>query len=187
MAPQIKTRRLSRQFEIGDFVLSGHVTRRENKLILHWKGPRRVVPTLNDWTYDIQELVEPFGIITRHVTQLKFFREKDLGVTEDWKAYVVYANGGHLVRSFLDCLLNLDNHQWEVLVQWIRSDDTENSWEPASILVEDVPNLLWKWVADDPKAIGMRTFICSWCCANSLLDTVLRHGTRLNTHQFGSM
>ena len=66
-------------FQVGDFVLSGHVTRRENKLILHWKGPYRVVSTLNGWTYEVQELVEPFGIITRHVTRLKFFRENIWG------------------------------------------------------------------------------------------------------------
>nr|CCA22183.1 AlNc14C147G7406 [Albugo laibachii Nc14] len=131
-------------------------------VVLLWvsdQGPYRVVATLNDWTYDIQELVDPFGNITRHVTRLKFFREKDLGVTEDLKDYVVCANGGHLVRSFLDCLLNPDTHQWEVLVQWIGSDDTENIWEPASILAEDVPNLLRKCVADDSKAVGMRSFI----------------------------
>ena len=51
-------------FEIGDFVLSGNVTRRGNKLILHGKGPYRVVATINGWTYDIQEFVPSFDIIT---------------------------------------------------------------------------------------------------------------------------
>nr|CCA23734.1 AlNc14C205G8784 [Albugo laibachii Nc14] len=69
-------------FEIGDFVLSGNVIRRTNKRILHWKGPYRVVATLNVWTYDIQELVEPFAIITRHVTRLKFYSEEDLEITQ---------------------------------------------------------------------------------------------------------
>lgn len=36
-------------FKIGDFVLSGHVTRRENKLILHCNELYRVVATLHDW------------------------------------------------------------------------------------------------------------------------------------------
>lgn len=75
------------------------------------------------------------------------------------KDYVVYSNGGNLVRSFLDCRLNTDIHQWEVLMQWIGLDDTENSLEPASILAEDVPNLLRKWMTDDPQAVDMRTFV----------------------------
>nr|CCA27099.1 transposon protein putative [Albugo laibachii Nc14] len=40
-------------FEIGDFVLSGNVTRRGNKLILHGKGPYRVVATINGWTINM--------------------------------------------------------------------------------------------------------------------------------------
>nr|CCA27447.1 AlNc14C536G12088 [Albugo laibachii Nc14] len=114
---------------------------------------------LNGWTYDVQELVEPFSIITRHVTSLKFFRERYLGVSQDLKDYVVYANGGNLVSQFLECPLNPDNHQWEVLVQWIGLDDTENSWEPASLLMEDVPTLLRKWVNTEPKAADMRSFL----------------------------
>ena len=99
---------------------------------------------MNGSNYDVQELVAPFSIITRHVSRLRFFRENDLGVSQDLTDYVAYANGGHLVSRFLDCRINPDNHQLEVLVQWIGLDDTENSWEPASVLMEDVPTLLRK-------------------------------------------
>nr|CCA16747.1 PREDICTED: polyproteinlike putative [Albugo laibachii Nc14] len=128
---------------------------------LHATKPNEVLhfAMLNGWTYDVQELVEPFSIITRHVTSLKFFRERYLGVSQDLKDYVVYANGGNLVSQFLECPLNPDNHQWEVLVQWIGLDDTENSWEPASLLMEDVPTLLRKWVNTEPKAADMRSFL----------------------------
>lgn len=44
-------------------------------------------------------------------------------------------------------------------MQWIGLDDKENSSEPASILAEDVPNLLRKWMTDDPQAVDMRTFV----------------------------
>ncbi|CCI10398.1 unnamed protein product [Albugo candida] len=68
-------------------------------------------------------------------------------------------NGGHLVQKFLECRINPDTHQWEVLVQWISLDVADNSWEPASILQEDVPKLFRRWVASEPKAEALRTFI----------------------------
>ncbi|CCI49827.1 unnamed protein product [Albugo candida] len=144
---------------MGDFVLSGNVTRRENKLIPHWKGPHRVVVTNNGWTYDVQEFVAPFAIITRHIMRLKIFRDKYLGVTEDLWEYATYANGGHMVQRFLDCKMKFDTHQWEVLVQWRGLDEAENSWEPARILLEDFPLLLARWVRTDAKAEGMRSFV----------------------------
>ena len=125
--------------------------------MLQWKGPCRGVAMLNGSNYDVQELVAPFSIITRHVSRLRFFRENDLGVSQDLTDYVAYANGGHLVSRFLDCRINPDNHQLEVLVQWIGLDDTENSWEPASVLLEDVPT--WEWVSTEFKATGMLSFI----------------------------
>lgn len=114
--------------------------------------------TLNGWTYDTQELVEPFAIINRHVTRLKFY-EREMEIMQDLKAYVVFANDGHLVQKFLECRINPDTHQWEVLVQWISLDVADNSWEPASILQEDVPKLFRRWVASEPKAEALRTFI----------------------------
>ncbi|CCI45797.1 unnamed protein product [Albugo candida] len=115
-----------------------------------------------------RNLVAPFSIITRHVSRLKFFREKDLGVSQGLTDYIVYANGGHLVSRFLECRLNSDTHQREVLVQWMGLDDSEDSWELASVLLEDVPTLLQKWVSTQPKATAMRSFI--------LVETSRRRG-----------
>lgn len=73
-------------------MLSGQVAKHANKLVLRWKGPYRVVSTLNDWIYEIQELIEPFELVTRHVSRLRFYREKDLKVTQDLKDHVVFSN-----------------------------------------------------------------------------------------------
>nr|CCA21015.1 AlNc14C109G6335 [Albugo laibachii Nc14] len=153
--------------EFGDFDLSGDVTQRDSNVILHWKGPYRVVVTINGWTYDIQELVTPFDIITRHITRFRFFREKYLGVTQDLRDYATYANGGHLVQRFLDCRMNPDTHEWEVLVQWKGLDQAENSWEPARIRLEDVPRLLARWVRDELKVEGMRSYVLTQTSSRS--------------------
>lgn len=71
-------------FEIGDFVLSGNVIRRNNKPMLHRRGPFRIATTLDWWIYEIQVLAEPLAIIARHVTRLKFHSDRDLEITQDF-------------------------------------------------------------------------------------------------------
>ena len=105
--------------------------------------------TLNGWTYDIQELDEPFAIFTWHVTGLKFYCERDLEVTQDLKDYVVFAYGGHLVQKLLKCRISPDTHQREVLVQWIG-------------LAGNLQAFCWKesrCYSSDPKAEPLRPFI----------------------------
>ena len=64
-----------------------------------------------------------------------------------------------MVQRFLDCKMNPDTHQWEVLVKWRGLDKAENSWEPARILLEDVPLLLARRVRTEAKAEEMRSFV----------------------------
>lgn len=78
---------------------------------------------------------------------------------EDLQDYVVYANGKHLVQKFLECRINPDKHHWDVLVEWIGLDVAENSWEPASILPEEVPLLFKRWVASEPWAEALVSFV----------------------------
>ncbi|KAL0592519.1 hypothetical protein ABG067_000083 [Albugo candida] len=88
--------------------------------------------------------------------QSLLLNERDL---EDLQDYVVYANGKHLVQKFLECRINPDKHHWDVLVEWIGLDVAENSWEPASILPEEVPLLFKRWVASEPWAEALVSFV----------------------------
>lgn len=141
-------------FEIGDFVLSGQVIKHANKLVLCWKGPYRAVSTLNDWVYKIQELVEPYDVHTRHTSRLRFHKERYLDVTQILKDHIVFANGGHLVKRFLECRMNRATQTWEILVKWIGLV-ADNSWKPAVMMHEHVPVLLSQWVKDNPGAKEM--------------------------------
>lgn len=70
----------------------------------------------------------------------------------------MYASGERLIHKVLECRINPYTHQWEVLVQWIGLDTSENSSEPARILLEDVPAFFKKWVASEPKSEALRNF-----------------------------
>ena len=69
------------KFKIESFVLSGDVTKHAKKLVLRWTWRYRVVSSLNDWVYEIQELVEPYDVHTRHASCLRIYKKSHLEVT----------------------------------------------------------------------------------------------------------
>lgn len=132
------------RFEIGDFVLVGRVIK-SNKLALHWKGPWRIVRALNDFTFEVQNLCEPYEVIVRHASRLKFYDEASRNVAEDLIEHIKYSEGGHLVQKFMNVRKNAYG-EWEIQVKWIGMEDEEPTWEPARIMLEDVPILLKQFV-----------------------------------------
>ncbi|EGZ22213.1 hypothetical protein PHYSODRAFT_314006 [Phytophthora sojae] len=137
------------RFEIGDFVLAAGVLSRRNKLALNWSGPKRVVASLNDFTFEVQDLTALFYITVHHASRLQFYRDSQRGVTQDLLDHVHYATGGHLVDKLLEVRHGPDDY--EIKVQWIGLDPLEASWEPATVILEDVPKLdMWAAIGDGP-------------------------------------
>ncbi|POM63583.1 Hypothetical protein PHPALM_20991 [Phytophthora palmivora] len=135
-------------YEIGDFVLVAQVTGRANKLAVHWRGPRRVVRTLSDYVFKVQDLSAPFQVTTHHASRLRFYAEAGRDVTEDLIAQAMHGDGGHLVSKLLQCRLGQESHIWEILVEWVGLDPLEASQEPATVMYEGVPKLVEKFVMD---------------------------------------
>ncbi|OWZ08695.1 hypothetical protein PHMEG_00018717 [Phytophthora megakarya] len=133
------------KFGIGGFVLADTAVKGGNNLALHWRGPKRVIQSLNDFTFGVQDVYAPYAVTIRHASRLKFYRDSDRGVTEGLIAHVLRGEGGHLVDKLLNCQII---QQWERLVQWIGLDPEEASWEPAPIIIEDVPQLVQKFVTE---------------------------------------
>lgn len=105
------------KFSIGDFVLAATAVKGGNKLALHWRGPKRVVRSLNDYTFEVQDLCAPYNVVARHASRLKFYRDSERGVTEDLIAHALHGEGGHLVDKLLECRLGQVAQQWEIHVQ----------------------------------------------------------------------
>ncbi|GMF44367.1 unnamed protein product [Phytophthora fragariaefolia] len=71
------------KFAIGDFVLSASAVQGGSKLAILWRGPKRIVRPLKDYTFKVLDRCAPKGVVVRHASQLKFFRDSERGGTED--------------------------------------------------------------------------------------------------------
>lgn len=126
----------------GDFVLVAQVFSRINKLAIQWKGPKRVVKVLSDHIFEVQHLTPPYKINTHHASRLRFYADANRDLTEGLIAQALHAEGGHFVSRFVKCHTGPEFHVWEVVVEWIGLDPLKASWEPATFILEDVPDLL---------------------------------------------
>ena len=76
-----------------------------------------------------------------HATRLKFYADKDLNVTSDFLAQVAHNSEGFEVEALEDVRYVPATQSYEIWVKWRGLQSIENSWEPASVLYEDVPVL----------------------------------------------
>lgn len=100
-------------------------------------GPKRILTALNDYTFEVQDLVAPFTISTSHASRLQLYRDAARGHVEDLTEQAVHGEGGHLVEGMVECRLGLTAQRWETLVKRYGLDDMESSWEPADTIQED--------------------------------------------------
>ncbi|KAG6610583.1 uncharacterized protein IUM83_06707 [Phytophthora cinnamomi] len=147
------------RFTEGDFVLAATATGKSgNKLALVWRGPKRIVRALNDYTFEVQDLIESYAITIRHAARLQLYREAARGQVEELTEQAIHGEGGHLVEALSACRLSPDTQQWELQVKWFGLDEVETSWEPAEVIKEDVPVLFARFVdeiPDDPDRLHM--------------------------------
>ncbi|OWZ24728.1 hypothetical protein PHMEG_000162 [Phytophthora megakarya] len=134
------------KFSIGDFGLVAQVTTHSNKLAVHWRGPHRIINTLNDYIFEVQNISPSFEESTHHASRLRFYAESGRDVTEDLIEQAMHGDGGHIVSKLLRCRIGADSHVWEIEVEWVGLNPLEASWEPAAIMYEDVPGLIKKFV-----------------------------------------
>uniref|UniRef100_H3GD34 Chromo domain-containing protein n=1 Tax=Phytophthora ramorum TaxID=164328 RepID=H3GD34_PHYRM len=139
------------KFSEGDFVLAATATGRSgHKLALVWRGPMRIVRALNDYTFEVQDIIAPFAISIRHASRLQLYRDAARGRVEELQEQAIYGEGGHLVEALRQCRLSPATHRWEVEVKWSGLDEIEASWEPAEMIKEVVPALFDDFVIAQP-------------------------------------
>ncbi|KAE9043464.1 hypothetical protein PR003_g6175 [Phytophthora rubi] len=147
------------KFSEGDFVLAATATGRSgNKLALVWRGRKRIIKALNDYTFRVQDLVEPFALEIRHASRLQLYRDAERGRAEELVEQAVHGQGGRLVEVLRACRVSPDTQQWEVQVKWYGLDELEESWEPVETIREDVPVLLQAFLndgGDDPARLAL--------------------------------
>jgi hypothetical protein len=67
----------------GDFMLAATVTGRSGKkLALVWRGPKTIVKAVNDFTFEVADIISPFDVSVHHASWLQLYREAARGLAE---------------------------------------------------------------------------------------------------------
>lgn len=130
------------QFAIGEFVLITAAVPR-SKLRVRWLGPFRVVATVNEWVYILEDIVTSRRK-TVHVQRMKLYADSEFQVTEDVRNQAAYDDVTH-VEDIVDWREN-DNGDLELRVRWLGFATSEDSWEPVAALHEDQPLLVERYL-----------------------------------------
>ena len=93
------------QFQLGEFVLVAAPVARA-KFKIKWMGPFRIVETLNDYVYVVEDVVTNRRKSV-HVQRLRLYAEASFQLTEDIRTQTAYDDQTHI----------------ETLVDWRETDD----------------------------------------------------------------
>jgi hypothetical protein len=111
------------------------------KLALRWRGPRRILSTLSDHVFEVEDLNT--GTVTaKHDSRLRFYADASLDVTADLLSHIAHNNQGYDVRALMDLRYDLEAKRFLVLVFWLGFEAQDNTWEPLVTLYNDVPDLV---------------------------------------------
>ena len=138
-------------FHVGDFVLVRTQEKRLHKLQFIWRGPRRITKALSDWTYEVENL-DTGKKNTVHARRMILYRAAlDGRKVED--ALLSYAKHNEGIYYEIDSLKDIREGEngFEFLVNWKGlPDEIDYTWEPLHQLLEDVPEILIRFLKSGP-------------------------------------
>jgi len=138
------TAKAAPQFAIGDFVLVQCPIPR-NKLKLKWLGPYKVVDTVSEWIYILEDIVT-LKRSTVHVQRIRFYHDASFEVTEDVRNQAQYDGILEFTLEELVDWRESDAGTLEIRVRWLGFEANEDTWEPVERLQEDVPVVLHRYL-----------------------------------------
>jgi hypothetical protein len=112
----------------GDFVLVGILNKSKQKLKARWTGPRRITEVLNDWVYEVEDLITQKKEKV-HAERLKFYSESDLEVTEELRNQIAHNDEKFEIDEILDIKYEEQYGRYMILIRWKNFGDDENTWE----------------------------------------------------------
>jgi hypothetical protein len=133
----------SPDFEIGDYVLELARGRR-HKLQFKWLGPRRVVDTVNEYVFVVENLITLERTVA-HASRLKRYADRDLLVTPDLRDQIIYDEKGLCVESLVGWRTTASGLQ--LRVRWLGFEPADATWEPLELLYLDIPEMIQNFAA----------------------------------------
>ena len=105
--------------------------------------------------YTVEDLVS--GVeFNAHASRLKYYDDASLNVTEELIEYILDAQAGFEVSRLHSLRFNTVLKQWEILTSWFGFESDADSWEPVSMLLEDCPTLVKKFVKSKKVSVAQR-------------------------------
>ena len=139
-------------FDKGDYVMFAtrrNMTGPSRRSRPCWTGPYQVIQLVSDWNFVIKHLVagEKFPA---HASRLKYYCDSSLEVTADLKSQIGHDEMRYRVGKFLDH--KCQDGVYMLLTRWEGFDDEDSTWEPISVMIEDVPDLCHRYVQSVPAS-----------------------------------
>jgi hypothetical protein len=136
-------------FEIGDFVMYARVTKSPlGKLMPTWIGPYRIIDTISDWVYKIENILTK-EIVEAHIQKLRFYDNETLNVTEDIRTFVQDSTSLYEIEDFLG--IKEEEDGLKILVKWLGFSEEESTWEPMQDIYSAVPKMVKKFLQKEQR------------------------------------
>ena len=116
----------------------------------HWQGPYQVVAPVSEVEYVVRLLGADNDAADANVhwRRMRRLAGPGLAITKELEEAAQHDKQKFLVEHFEDWSVNTDG-EVHLCVKWRGHDDDNNTWEPITQLVEDVPALVAKYVKDN--------------------------------------
>jgi hypothetical protein len=85
--------------------------------------------------FDVEDIITSDSHVV-HGERMKLYADSSLNVTDAIKLQKSFDDESFIIEKILDVK---DNY---CLIKWLGFDDSENSWEPMAVIVQDAPKLL---------------------------------------------
>ena len=150
----------------GDYVLKARIKSRDpkvHKLACVWTGPYRVTKAINDYTYELEDLITG-NFTLAHAARLRRYFDESLDVDDVILSHVKYAKTSYQYEAIVDHRFNQSTLSAEVNVKWLGFSKKENTWEPLQNAYEDFPELVIKYLStvSDSDAVKLNEIINSF-------------------------
>lgn len=169
-------------FDVGCYVLHGRVIKEigDNKLLINWQGPYRVLELISDQVCKLQHLIDATNIIESHTSRVKLYSSSELETSNE-----ILIDNIRVQDSYKFTISKLVNHRYdnankdyEFLVHWRGFTSIEDSWEPMIRLAIDSPKAILNYCATLPVGNKDRIALENVLSANISMNTKFKESSK---------
>lgn len=137
-----KTKVLPLNINIGDFVMVRVNAKRGHKLQTKWKGPMQVTETKSHLLFVVEDINRQYKMIAHAQRLIPYpVTSKQIQASKELQQQAIYYETmTHIVKEIRG--VRERDGEYEVLVEWLGCERSDDTWEPVQVMVEDVPGLV---------------------------------------------